>query len=232
MRQFHLPGEKMFVDFCGKTVPILNIDTGEETKAQIFVAALGGSSYTFAYAVGSQSSVDWVKCHVEAMKYFGGVPKQVIPDNLKAAIIKNTKYDVVVNQAFEECAEHYGFLIIPARVKKPKDKALAEVSVQIVQRWVLARLRHRKFFNLDELNQAILECLEILNKKQTRAYPKSRFQLFTELEKPVLLPLPAQEYEISSWLYQVKVPEDYHIKYNESYYSVPYQHRFKKVDYG
>ena len=230
MRQFHLPGDKMFVDFCGKTMPVFNLYTGEEIRAQFFVAVLGGSSYMFVYATSGQTTNDWLKCHIEAFKFFGGVPRQVVTDNLKAAIIKNTKKGVIANLAFEACAEHYGFQISPTRVRKPKDKALAEVGVQIVQRWILARLRKRKFFGLDELNQAIMECLEILNKKETKSYRKSRQQRFEEVDRPALRPLPDHEYDISSWVYQVRVPEDYHIKHGESYYSVPHQYSFHKVD--
>ncbi len=135
MRQFHKPGEKVFVDFCGRTMPIINPDSGESTPAQVFVGVLGGSGLTFAYAVPSQKTHDWIECHIKMFDFFGGVPQQVVPDNLKSAIIKHNRDEVITNAAYADWAEHYDVLIAPARSRKPKDKSLAEVGVQIVQRW-------------------------------------------------------------------------------------------------
>lgn len=230
MRQFHKPGDKLFVDFCGRTMPVTNPDTGEVTLAQVFVGVLGGSSYTFAYAVPSQKVADWIECHVKAFEFFGGVTQQVVPDNLKSAILKHTLQAVITNPAYADCAEHYDVLINPARSRKPKDKSLAEVGVQIVQRWVLAPLRKRAFFSIEELNAEIAQRVEWLNHKVSKKYQKSRAERFEEIDKPALRPLPIHRYECVDWKYKVRVPDDYHIEYAGSYYSVPYQYRMHLVD--
>ena len=231
MRQIHVPGERFFVDFCGQSIDIVNSITGETRKAYIFVGVLGASSYIFAHAVSSQSSKDWIECHIQAFKFLEGVPKQVVPDNLKAAVIKHTKNEIQINREYQECAEHYNFLINPARSRKPKDKSLAEIGVQIVQRCILARFRNIKFFSIEELNAEIAKGIALINKKASKSYGnKNRHQRFLEMDKPVLLPLPMQPYEISSWIHNVTISDDYHVEYSGSYYSVPYQYRFHKVD--
>lgn len=230
MRQFHKPGDQLFVDFCGRTMPITNPETGEETPAQVFVGVLGGSSYTFAHAVPSQKIADWIACHVKAFEFFGGVPQQVVPDNLKSAVIKHTPQEVITNAAYADCAEHYDVLINPARSRKPKDKSLAEVGVQIVQRWVLAPLRKRTFFSVEELNVEIAKRIELLNNKISKKYKQSRTQRFIELDLPALRPLPLHPYESVAWKYKVRVAEDYHVEYEGSFYSVPYQYRMHQVD--
>lgn len=230
MRQFHKPGDQLFVDFCGRTMPITNPETGEQTPAQVFVGVLGGSSYTFAYAVPSQKIADWITCHVKAFEFFGGVPQQVVPDNLKSAVIKHTPQEVITNAAYADCAEHYDVLINPARSRKPKDKSLAEVGVQIVQRWVLAPLRKRTFFSTDELNVEIAKRVHLLNHKISKKYKQSRAQRFAELDQPAMRPLPVHAYECVAWKYKVRVAEDYHVEYAGSFYSVPYQYRKHVVD--
>lgn len=230
MRQFHKPGEKMFVDFCGKTMPITNPETGEITFVQIFVAVLGASGYTFVYAVPSQRVGDWIACNVMAFEFFGGVPRQVVTDNLKSAVIKNTKAQIVLNRSYVDMAEHYAAIINPTRNRKPKDKGLVEVMVQIVQRWVLAPLRKRRFFSIDELNTEILQRTAQLNSKTSKTYVKSRLQRFEELDRPALLPLPAERYELSQWQYNVRVPETYHVEHQHGHYSVPYQYAHHQVD--
>lgn len=230
MRQFFQPAEKMFVDFCGHTMPVINPESGEVIKAQIFVAVLGASSYTFACAVPSQKTEQWIKCHSEAFVFFGGVPEEVVPDNLKAAVIKHTRDEIVTNQAYEECAEYYGFRIMPARSRRPKDKSLAEIGVQIVQRWVLAPLRNRSFFSIDELNAAISAGIEKLNAKESKTYQASRLARFNDIEKQALAPLPQQPYTQSEWQYHIRVPDDYHVVWQKSHYSVPYRYRFSVVD--
>jgi len=230
MRQFHKPGDKFFVDFCGRTMLITNPATGEVLPAQVFVGVLGGSSYTFAYAVPSQKVADWIECHVKAFEFFGGVTQQVVPDNLKSAIIKHTPQEIITNPAYADFAEHYDVLINPARSRKPKDKSLAEVGVQIVQRWVLAPLRKRTFFSVDELNVEIAKRVEALNNKVSKKYQKSRAQRFIEIDQPALRPMPVQRYECVAWKYKLRVPDDYHIQYGEHYYSVPYQYRGHLVD--
>ena len=230
MRQFHKPGEKLFVDFCGRTMPIINPESGEVSVAQVFVGVLGGSSYTFACAVPSQKVADWIECHIRAFEFFGGVTQQVVPDNLKSAIIKHTPQEIVTNAAYADCAEHYDVLINPARSRKPKDKSLAEIGVQIVQRWVLAPLRKRTFFSIDELNAEIARRVDLLNNKITKKYQKSRVERFTEIDKPALRPLPTHRYECVAWKYKVRVPDNYHVEYAGSFYSVPYQYRLHLVD--
>ncbi|WP_260414971.1 IS21 family transposase [Pseudomonas cichorii] len=230
MRQIHKPGDKLFVDFCGRTIPIINRDTGEETRAHVFVGALGASGYLCATAVASQTVANWLHCHVITLEHLGGVPRYVVPDNLKAAVLKNGRDSIQLNSAYQEFAEHYGFGILPARPRKPKDKSLAEIGVQIVQRWVLARLRNHKFFALDELNQQISYWMTQLNERITRTYPKSRLARFQEVDAPALKSLPNDRYAFSLWRYQVRVESDYHIEHHGHRYSVPYQYTNLLVD--
>lgn len=222
MRQIHLPGDKCFVDFCGRTMPVTNPDTGAVSQAQVFVATLGASGYIFATAVENQTTPNWLRCNVLALEYFDGVPRFIVPDNLKSAITKNTRDQVVLNRAYSELSEHYGFQIFPATPRKPKDKSLGEIAVQIVQRFVLARLRARTFFSLDELNEQIEFWVDQLNNRVTRTYPKSRASRYLELDYPALGPLPEQRYSYSQWVYQVRVGTDYHVEFEQHSYSVPY----------
>ncbi len=230
MRQIHLPGDKCFVDFCGRTMPVTNPDTGEVIQAQVFVATLGASGYIFASAASSQTTPDWLRCNVLALEFFDGVPRFVVPDNLKSAVTKNTKDTVILNRAYAELSEHYGFQIFPARPRKPKDKSLGEIAVQLVQRFVLARLRATTFFSLDELNDTISYWVDELNNRITRTYPKSRTTRFLELDYPALNPLPEQRYSYSQWVYQVRVGSDYHVEFEEHSYSVPYHFANLLVD--
>lgn len=163
MRQTHKAGEKVFVDYCGPTATVVNGQTGECRTAQIFVGVLGASNYTYAEATYSQSLPDWLMSHVRMFEYFGGCPMMVIPDNLRSAVSKACRYDPELNPSYQQLAEHYQVTVIPARPYKPKDKSKAEVAVQIVERWILARLRHHTFFSLAELNQCIRVLLEELN---------------------------------------------------------------------
>jgi transposase len=199
MRQAHVAGEKMFVDYAGATVEVIDGLTGEIRDAQIFVATLGASSYTYAEASWTQSLPDWIGSHGRAFFYFGGVPAQVVPDNLKSAVVKACLYDPEINRSYADMASHFGTVIVPARPRKPRDKAKVEVGVQVVERWVLARLRNRRFFSLAELNQAIRELLEQLNRRVTRHLGASRRQLFEQMERPALSALPAQPYVYAEW---------------------------------
>jgi len=230
MRQIHKPGEKMFVDFCGRTVPVFQNENQKIISAQVFVAVLGGSGYTFAYAVESQKIRDWIECNVKALEFFGGVPSQIIPDNLKSAVIKNTFEAIELNRSYSEMADYYGVIINPARSRKPKDKPLAEVGVQIVQRWLLSALRNHKFFSIEDLNKEIQSRLITLNNKITKTYPESRAVRFLDTEKPFLRELPDIPFERSEWRYSVRVPSDYHVQYDNAFYSVPYIYRNQKVD--
>lgn len=230
LRQVHRPGESVFVDFCGRTMPIRDKTNGELWKAQVFVGVLGASGYIFATAVKSQKITDFLSAHVLMLEHLNGVPKYVVTDNLKSAVIKNTKEQTELNTAYNELAEHYNFIILPARPRKPKDKAMAEVGVQIVQRWVLARLRHQVFFDLDELNQQIAYWMTQLNQRTTRTYTVSRSERLESLDRQELQPLPEQPYRYSTWAYSQRVDDSYHVSFQNRLYSVPYQYAHRLVD--
>ena len=221
MRQVHRAGEKTFIDYCGPTVPIICRHTGEVRQAQIFVAVLGASSYTFAEATWTQSLPDWIASHQRAFQFFDGVTELQIPDNLRSAVNDPNRYTPVINETYAEMAAHYQTAVLPARPRKPKDKAKAEVAVQIVERWVLARLRHHAFFSLPELNQAIAELLPDLNERHFQGQMVSRRDLYEQLDKPVLKPLPVTPYEYAEWC-KAKPGIDYHIAVNKRFYSVPH----------
>lgn len=229
LRQQHTPGEKLFVDYAGQTVPVIDRHSGECRAAQIFVAVLGASSYTFAEATWTQSLVDWLGSHVRALAFFGGVPRLIVPDNLKSAVSKAHRYEPQLNPAYQDFAEHYGVAVLPARVRKPRDKSKVEVGVQVVERWILAVLRDRQFFSLAELNSAIAELLGGLNARPFKRREGSRLSVFRELEQPALRALPAQAYEFASWK-KAKVHLDYHIELERAYYSVPYRLIGQSVD--
>jgi len=221
MRQTHNAGEKLFVDYAGQTMPIVRGHTGEVRFAQIFVAVLGASNYTFAEATWSQGLPDWLGSHVRAFEFIGGVPEMVVPDNLKSGVIKACRYDPDVNPSYSQLAAHYGTAIVPARPYKPKDKAKAEVGVQIIERWILARLRHHTFFSLAELNQCIKALLQEVNTRPFKQLKGSRQQWFESLDKQALAPLPRYAYQYTE-IKTVKVNVDYHIQYDNHLYSVPH----------
>jgi transposase len=229
MRQVHRPGEKLFVDYCGATVPVVDAGTGEVREAQVFVAVWGASSYTFAEATWSQSLADWIGSHVRAFEFGGGVPELVIPDNLRSGVTRACRYEPELNPTYQDLAVHYGVAVMPARVRKPRDKAKVEAGVQLVQRWILARLRHRTFFSLGELNQAIRELLVPLNQRPFRKRPGSRRSLFESLEQPALRPLPAERFTYAEWK-KARVHIDYHVEVEGHYYSVPYQLVSQQLD--
>ena len=222
MRQTHQAGEKLFVDYAGQTVPIVSAATGEVRDAQIFVAVLGASNYTYAEATLSQSLPDWLNSHARAFDYLGGTVELIVPDNLKSGVSKACRYDPDINPAYQQLAAHYDTAIMPARPYKPKDKAKAEVGVQVVERWILARLRHHTFFSLSELNQAIRVLLEDLNNRPFKQLKGTRREWFEALDKPALKPLPRQRYQYTD-IKRVKVNIDYHIQYDRHLYSVPHQ---------
>lgn len=222
MRQEHKAGEKLFVDYCGQTMPVADPSTGDVRQAQIVVAVLGASNYTFAEASWTQSLPDWIASHQRAFSFFGGVPAVVIPDNLKSGVAKACRYEPDINPTYQEMASHYGTAVLPARVRKPRDKAKVETGVQFVERWILAVLRNRTFFSLDELNQAIDELLERLNTRPFRKLPGSRRSLFETLDRPALKPLPTEPYSYAEWQ-KSRVNNGYHVEVDKHYYSVPYQ---------
>jgi transposase len=221
LRQNHVPGDKMFVDYAGQTLPIIDRATGEERQAQVFVAVLGASSYTFAEATWTQGLPDWLGSHVRALEAFGGVPRAAVPDNLKSAVTKAHRYDPALNPAYQDFAEHYGLAILPARVRKPRDKAKVEVGVQVVERWILARLRNHTFFSLGAINAAIRGLASDLNQRPFKKREGSRASVFAAIERPALRPLPPQAYEFATWK-KAKVHLDYHVEIERAYYSVPY----------
>ena len=220
MRQTHVAGEKLFVDFAGDTVAVIDPLTGDTRAAHIFVAALGASNFTYAEARWSEGLADWIGAHVNALAAIGGVPRAVVCDNLKAGVTKPSRYEPGINRTYQDPATHYGLAVLPTRIKKPRDKAKAEVAVQIVQRFVLARLRNRRFFSLDELNAAIRDCVADLNAKIMRKLGKSRRELFETIDRPALKPLPAEPYRYAEWK-RARVAPDYHIEIADHYYSVP-----------
>ena len=201
LRQQYRGGEKLFVDYAGDKIPIYDPRSGEpDFEASLFVAVLGASSYTFVEATRSQDLSCWIGSHIHALEFIGGVPEIVIPDNTKTGVKHPCRYEPELNATYRELAEHYSFAVIPARPYKPRDKAKVEAGVQIAQRWILAALRHRKFFHLNHLNEAIGELLERLNNRPFRKRPDaSRSTLFQQLDWPALKPLPAQPYILAVW---------------------------------
>ena len=221
MRLTHKGGEKVFVDYAGHTIPVVDPQTGEVRQAQIFIGVLGASSYTYVEAQWSQQLPNWIGGHVRMFEFFGGVPEIVVPDNLKAGVKHPCRYEPDLNPTYQDLAQHYGVAVIPARVRKPKDKAKAEVGVQVAERWILARLRNRAFFSLADLNQAISELLDPLNGRLMEHLGRSRREFFEMLDQPALKALPEQPYEFAVWK-KARVNIDYHIEFGKHYYSVPY----------
>jgi len=222
LRGDHRAGEKLFLDFAGQTIPITDPLTGEITQAQLFVAVLGASNYTYAEATASQAELCWTAAHVNAFEFFDGVPAILVPDNLKAGVTRPHRYEPILNAAYAELATHYGCAIIPARPYKPRDKAKVEAGVLIAERWILAALRNRTFFSLAEANAAIRERVTWLNNRPFKKLEGSRASLFAELDRPALRPLPERAYEYATWK-GAKVSIDYHVEWERHYYSVPYQ---------
>jgi transposase len=229
MRQSHVGGDKLFVDYAGDTVPVI-VDrlTGQTRPAQIFVAVLGASNFTYAEASWTQTLGDWIGAHTRAFAALGGVPSLLVPDNPKVAVIKACLYEPQVNRTYAEMAAHYDTAILPARPRRPRDKAKVEAAVLIIERWLLGRLRHRRFYGLAELNAAIAEMLRRLNEERPiRRLGRTRRALFEELDRPNLKPLPAQPYAFAEWRLR-RVGIDYHVEVEDHYYSVP--HRFARSE--
>ena len=222
LRHDHNPGDKMFVDWAGDTVPIYDRESGEVTPASIFVAVLGASTYTFARAALSQDLANWIDCHVQAFEFFQGVTQLLVPDNPRTGVTRACRYEPDLNRTYHEMAQHYGIAVLPARPYKPRDKAKVENAVGIVERWILAALRHRKFFHIADLNEAIEELLERLNNRRFRKRDGTRASLFADIDRPALQPLPAERYVMAEWK-TVRANIDYHIEIDRHYYSVPYQ---------
>ena len=228
MRQTHRAGEKLFVDYAGLTLPIVDPATGEARPAQVFVSVLGMSSYTYAEATWTQSLPDWIGSHVRAFEFYGGVPEVVVPDNLKSAVSKTCRYDPELNPSYAQLAHYYGVAVIPGRPYKPQDKAKAEVGVQIVERWIMMRLRKHTFFSLAEANAVIRTWLDDLNQRPFKQREGSRLSCFKSVDKPALSPLPASPYAYRH-VKKARVHIDYHVSYEGHHYSVPYRLRGKEV---
>ena len=222
MRQTHKAGESVFVDFAGTTIPYSDLAAEQMLQAQVFIGVLGASNYTFVFAVRSQSTADWIECHNRMYRFFGGVPQIVVPDNLKAAVIKPGS-SPELNRTYLEQAKHYRVIIVPARVRRPQDKAKAENGVLFVSRWIIARLRKRKFFSIDEINAAISELLRELNERPFKKLPGNRRSQFEQVDKPHLQPLPAEPFEYAEWTSARKLGPDYHFPTHNHYYSVPHE---------
>jgi transposase len=230
MRHVHRAGEKMFVDYSGKKPTIIEPTTGELTEVELFVAVLGASSYTYAEVTRTQQVHDWIGSHQRAFAFFGGVPEVVVCDQLKSGVTTPCRYEPGLQRTYEEFAQHHNTVIVPARPRRPRDKPKVEVAVQVAQRWILARLRHERFFSLAALNARITELREPLNAKVMRVYRASRRDLFTQLDQPALHPLPAEPFVVAEWTIDARVNIDYHIDVHGHYYSVPYQLLHELVD--
>jgi len=221
LRFTHKAGEKCFVDYAGPTVAVVDPDTGQVQEASIFVGVLGASSYTYTEAHFGQTLPHWIGAHGRMLASFGGLVEVLVPDNLKSGVKHPSRYEPDLNPTYQDFAEHHGIAVVPARVRKPRDKAKVEVGVQVVERWVLARLRHRTFFSLADLNHALRELLDDLNRRPMRGWEKSRRELFEMLDRPALRPLPERPYEFAV-LAHAKVGIDYHVEFDHNFYSVPF----------
>jgi len=226
----HVAGDKLYIDFAGKTIPYINIETGELIECQIFVACLPYSDYGFAMAVRTQSISDFIYSLTTCLKSIGGVPSSLVPDNLKAAIIKANRYEPDVNRVLEDFANHYGTTILPARVQKPQDKALVENQVKLIYSRVYAKLRNQHFFDLSSLNRSIQEKVLAHNQTRMQQKPYCREERFLSDEKHLLKPLPEKEFEIKYYK-ELKVAKNNHVylSCDKHYYSVPYAHTGQKT---
>jgi transposase len=229
LRVEHKAGERLFTDYAGATIPFINPKTGKVVETNLFVAGLGASSYIYAEATLDMSETNWIGSHVRMFEFFGGVPEIIVPDNTKTAVTKADRYEPDLNPSFSEMAAHYGVAIIPARVRRPRDKAVVEVSVQIAQRWIVAALRKRTFHSLAEINEAVWELLDKINNRPFKAIDATRQELFDKLDKPALAPLPPTRYVYGEWK-KATINIDYHITVDKHHYSVHYHFARKKVD--
>jgi transposase len=229
MRQTHVAGDKLFVDYAGQTVPVIDAATGVIRRAQIFVGVLGASNYTFSCATATQAAPDWVGSLIECLNFIGGVPRLIVPDQARALIARPDRYEPTMGRLLEEFSNHYDVAVLPARPAHPRDKPKVEVGVQVVERWILARLRNRRFFSLAELNAAIRELLTDLNRRPFKKLPGCRASAFEALERAVLKPLPAAPMVIARFK-RARVNIDYHVEFEGHYYSVPHRLVRQQVD--
>lgn len=229
MRQEHKAGDKNFVDYSGQRIAI-HAEDGAIRMAEIFIGVLGASNFTYFDATATQSLPDWIGSHVRMFAYFGAVPRLLVPDNLRSAVSRACEFDPVINPTYQEMAKHYNIAVVPARKYRPRDKAKAENGVQLVQRWVLARLRHRTFHSLAELNAVLRELMEGLNNRPFKRLEGCRRSRFEDIEKPAMRPLPSMPFEMAEWRIGLRVGLDYHVLIDQHAYSVPYRLVREKVD--
>jgi transposase len=229
MRQVHIAGDKVFVDYSGKKLPVVDRKTGEIREVEIFVGVLGASSYTFAEATWTQTLPDWIGSHVRMFAFFSGVPRLIVPDNLKSGVNKPSFYDPEINRSFGRMAAHYGVGVLPARPKRPKDKAKVEAGVRFAQTCILGRLRNQTFFSLEEANAAIQGAVERINTHVMKRLGQSRRDLFEAMERPALAALPSEDYEFAEWRL-ARVSTDYHVEFERYFYSVPHSFIRQQVD--
>lgn len=221
MRQQHVAGEKSFLDYSGMKPSVTSPTTGERREVELFVAVLGASSYTYAEVTETQTLPDWVASNERSYRFFGGVTQLQVPDQLRSAVRKPCRYEPALNRTYLDLVRHYDTTALPARPRKPKDKAKVEVGVQVAQRWLLARIRNETFYSLEELNRRIWKLLGDLNERPMRHLGKSRRELFELLDKPALRPLPAEPFDYAEWA-KARSNLDYHFEFEKHYYSVPY----------
>jgi len=229
MHLVHKPGERLEVDWAGTTASVVDGETGESQTAYVFVATLPCSSYSYVEAFFSQSQESWINAHINAFEFFGGAPRLLVPDNLKTGVEKANWYSPSINKTYHELAEHYGCAVIPARVRKPKDKPSVEGAVGNITTWIIAALRNRRFFSLADLNDAIAEKLQVFNEKPFQKKPGSRLSAFTDEEKEFLQPLPKNRYELAVWK-KLICAFNYHISVDKNFYSVPYEYIKHEMD--
>lgn len=229
MRQAHRAGGYAFIDFSGDTIDLIDPITGEIARAKLFVATLGASNLTYVEPVLSEDLPTWTGCHVRAFEFFGGVPEILVPDNLKSGVQRPDRYDPDINPTYAELALHYNTAVMPARPRRPRDKAKVEQAVLLAERWIIAVLRHRRFYSMDELREAVRDLNTKLNDRVMRKFGLSRRALFEQIERAALKPLPEHRFEHTTWA-RPKVGPDYHVEYEKHYYSVPYTLLGKRVD--
>jgi transposase len=229
MRQAHRAGEKTFIDFSGSGLEIVDPLTGDRRTAVLFLAVLGASNLTYVEPVLDQDLPTWIGCHVRAFEYFGGTTEIWVPDNPRVGVTKASKYEPVLNRTYEDLSGHFGAAVIPARPYKPRDKAKVEVAVLIASRWILATLRNRVFYSLEEMRAAVAELLEKLNHRKMRRLGKSRRELFDEIERAALKPLPVRPFEYAEWA-QPKVDISYHVEHDDHFYSVHFSYIGEKLE--
>jgi transposase len=230
MRQEHRGGDKLFVDYSGDGIAWTDSKTAERHEAQLFVAVLGASNFIYAEASHTQQLRDWIGCHVHALEYIEGVPAAIVPDQTRTAVKEICRYDPVTNPTYADFARHYDTCIFPARPAKPRDKAKAEAGVLLAQRWIIGALRDRTFHSLEEINDAVAECVERINDRKMRKLGRTRRELYLELDKPELRPLAPVPFEFADWKIKARVNLDYHVDFERNYYSVPYQYAHQYVD--